>query len=39
LSAHCPHIGLKEGSQESIANRVGFYPFRGPDASLTQEGS
>jgi hypothetical protein len=26
--------GLKEGSRQSDINKVGFYPFRGPDASL-----
>ena len=32
-NARCPHIGLKEGSRD-FAEEVGFYPFRGPDASL-----
>ncbi len=32
--ARCPHDGLKEGSQDS-GKQVGFYPFRGPDASRT----
>ena len=34
-SARCPHIGLKEGSAKLVLQKVGFYPFRGPDASST----
>jgi hypothetical protein len=33
--ARCPHlIGLK-GFANDDDSRLGFYPFRGPDASLT----
>ena len=34
--ARCPHDGLKEGSHVISDKQVGFYPFRGPDASCTQ---
>ena len=30
--------GLKEGRWETEETQVGFYPFRGPDASCTPEG-
>jgi hypothetical protein len=34
-SARRPHLGLKEGSQKIVYRKMGFYPFRGPDAFST----
>jgi hypothetical protein len=34
-SARCPHVRAKGVSQKTTLARLGFYPFRGPAASLT----
>jgi hypothetical protein len=34
-SARCPHIRAKGVSHKTKLGRLGFYPFRGPAASLT----
>ena len=34
-SARCPHVRAKGVSQKTSLERLGFYPFRGPAASLT----
>ena len=36
VGARCPHDGPKEGSHGDAGRQVGFYPFRGPDASCTR---
>ena len=33
--ARCPHVRAKGVSQKTSPERLGFYPFRGPAASLT----